>query len=155
MQKEFTGRHMLAILVSFFGVIIAVNVLLAVLANTTWSGLVVANSYVESQAFNAKNKARLAEESLGLTPQYAYKAGTFEVTIVELPSATTHADRVEVTLGRPVDEREDQKLTLRALSSTTFSAPAKLGSGLWSGEIVVNLKNGQLLHQPIRFAVKD
>jgi nitrogen fixation protein FixH len=36
----FTGYHMLAILVAFFGVIISVNLLMAYYANSSWSGLI-------------------------------------------------------------------------------------------------------------------
>ncbi|HLA02420.1 MAG TPA: FixH family protein, partial [Aestuariivirga sp.] len=46
MIRTFTGWHMAAITISFFAVIIAVNLTLAVFASSSWSGLVVANSYV-------------------------------------------------------------------------------------------------------------
>ena len=52
-QGEFTGRHMAIIMVAFFGVIIAVNLTMATLASRSWTGLVVKNSYVESQKFNS------------------------------------------------------------------------------------------------------
>jgi len=52
MTKRFTGYHMLAILVAFFGVVIGVNMLMAVLAVRTFGGTVVDNSYVASQQFN-------------------------------------------------------------------------------------------------------
>ncbi|RWK14298.1 FixH family protein, partial [Mesorhizobium sp.] len=50
--RVFTGRHMLAIILAFFGVVIAVNLTMATLANTSWTGLVVENTYVASQQFN-------------------------------------------------------------------------------------------------------
>ena len=43
---------MAILIVSFFGVIIAVNIVLAVFATRSWTGLVVKNSYVASQDFN-------------------------------------------------------------------------------------------------------
>ena len=52
--RPFTGGHMLAVMVVFFGVVISVNVFLAVVANTSWTGFVVENSYVASQEFNHK-----------------------------------------------------------------------------------------------------
>ena len=45
-------------MLAFFGVIIAVNVVMATLASTSWTGLVVENSYVASQEFNRKADAR-------------------------------------------------------------------------------------------------
>ena len=41
MAKEFTGRHMTAILVGFFGVVIAVNLTMASYATGTFGGVVV------------------------------------------------------------------------------------------------------------------
>ena len=52
MQRAFTGRHMAAIMVAFFGVVIVVNLLNARLASSTFGGEVVENSYVASQDFN-------------------------------------------------------------------------------------------------------
>lgn len=52
MTRKFTGRHMAMILVGFFGIIIAVNMLLASFAVRNFGGTVVDNSYVASQKFN-------------------------------------------------------------------------------------------------------
>ena len=40
-KGEFTGRHMLLLTVGFFGVVAAVNVGMAVVSATSWTGLVV------------------------------------------------------------------------------------------------------------------
>ena len=50
----FTGWHMLAIMIMFFGTIITVNLIMAWNASHSWSGLVVQNTYVASQQFNGK-----------------------------------------------------------------------------------------------------
>lgn len=51
-RREFTGWHMTTILVSFFLVVISVNLLMARFALSTFGGTVVDNSYVASQNFN-------------------------------------------------------------------------------------------------------
>jgi nitrogen fixation protein FixH len=56
-MAEMTGRKVLAITVSAFGVIIAVNFLLAYKAVSTFPGLEVPNSYVASQTFDADRAA--------------------------------------------------------------------------------------------------
>lgn len=48
----FTGWHMLAIMVVFFAVVIAVNLFMASRALGSFSGTVVHNSYVASQQYN-------------------------------------------------------------------------------------------------------
>ena len=53
MAAPLTGRKVLLIAVVAFGVIIGVNVLMAVKAISTFPGLEVQNSYVASQVFDA------------------------------------------------------------------------------------------------------
>ena len=62
---RFTGKHMLAIMVVFFGVVIAVNILMARLATQTFSGVVVDNSYVASQHYNSWLDEAAKEKALG------------------------------------------------------------------------------------------
>ncbi|TKB30132.1 MAG: cytochrome oxidase, partial [Mesorhizobium sp.] len=38
--REFTGGHMLLTILGFFGVVVGVNVTMATLASTSWTGLV-------------------------------------------------------------------------------------------------------------------
>lgn len=63
--RPFTGRHMAMIMVSFFSVVIAVNVFMAREAISTFSGVVVENSYVASQHFNRWLDEARAERALG------------------------------------------------------------------------------------------
>jgi nitrogen fixation protein FixH len=65
MTRRFTGRHMLAAMLAFFGVILAVNMAMATLATRTFGGVVVENSYVASQEFNAWLAAARAQRKLG------------------------------------------------------------------------------------------
>ena len=52
MTRRFTGWHFTAIITAFFGVVIAVNLTMAVFATRTFGGVVVENSYVASQTFD-------------------------------------------------------------------------------------------------------
>ncbi|HEY1146086.1 MAG TPA: FixH family protein [Allosphingosinicella sp.] len=65
MTRRFTGWHMFAILIAFFGVVIAVNITMAMFATRTFGGTVVDNSYVASQKFNGWLAAARAQEELG------------------------------------------------------------------------------------------
>ena len=57
MARELTGRHVLAITLAAFGVIIAVNMVMAVKAVSTFPGLETPNSYVASQEFDRDRQA--------------------------------------------------------------------------------------------------
>ena len=63
--RPFTGRHMAMIMIAFFGVVIAVNVLMARFAVSTFGGVVVENSYVASQHFNRWLDEARVEGALG------------------------------------------------------------------------------------------
>lgn len=65
MSQGFTGRHMLTVMVGFFGLIIAVNLTMARLASDTFGGSIVANSYVASQRFNGWLQAARDQKALG------------------------------------------------------------------------------------------
>jgi nitrogen fixation protein FixH len=64
-SKRFTGYHMAAILIGFFGIVIAVNIYMAKLAIGTFGGTVVDNSYVASQNYNQWLAEAEKQEKLG------------------------------------------------------------------------------------------
>jgi nitrogen fixation protein FixH len=64
-----TGRHVAAIFVGFFGVVIAVNMLMASYAVGGFGGTVVDNSYVASQRFNGWLAQARAQDALGWEAQ--------------------------------------------------------------------------------------
>ena len=65
MGHAFTGRRMAAIMVLFFGTVIAVNFTMAYYASSTFGGIVVENSYVASQQFNRWLDEAAAEKAMG------------------------------------------------------------------------------------------
>ena len=67
----------------FFGVIITVNLTMAYYANSTWSGLVVKNSYVASQEFNGKVEQVKAQEALGWKGSLTSTPGTVRWSLVD------------------------------------------------------------------------
>ncbi|MEM8552067.1 MAG: FixH family protein [Pseudomonadota bacterium] len=63
--RRFTGRHMLAIMVTWFGIVITVNFTMAILANTSWTGLLAKNGYVASINYAKDAAARSTAEERG------------------------------------------------------------------------------------------
>src|SRR5690554_7987410 len=95
-QREFTGRHMLFVMLAFFGVIITVNVTMAVLANRSWTGLVVGNTYVASQEFNERTERGRAQIALGWEPALTVEPGRLAYRIADENGSTISLDRVTV-----------------------------------------------------------
>ena len=81
MRKEFTGRHMAAILVAGFGVVIAVNLMMARFAVSTFGGVVVENSYVASQEFNTWLERAAQSRAIGWEPHASEGPATLPATL--------------------------------------------------------------------------
>ena len=129
--KEFTGRHMLYITLAFFSVIIGVNVLMAVVASRSWTGLVVKNSYVASQNFNAELAAAKSQSARGWTGAIGYKNGGLEFNVHDKSGRPVLLDDVVAHIGRPAYESEDRTLNLAMTSSGTYHVPINFEPGPW------------------------
>ncbi|MGJ8529462.1 FixH family protein [Maritalea sp.] len=135
-QREFTGKHMILVVGLFFGTIITVNLIMAYFATSSWTGLVVKNSYVASQGFNEKLAARRTQDALGWTPNLTYQNGTITYRLENDQGEAIKAGFAEAELKRPSHEREDQLITLLPKEGA-YSADYALGSGAW--DIFVSL----------------
>jgi nitrogen fixation protein FixH len=129
--RAFTGRHMLGVMVAFFGVIITVNLTMAAFAWTSWTGLVVKNSYVASQEFNDRAKAGREQAALGWQGELAYEKGELRYRLVSANGAVVAATGVEVALGRPAYEAEDTTVALSPTGDGSFGGDIALADGQW------------------------
>ena len=103
-QRPVTGRHIAAILVGFFVVVIAVNLLMARLATSTFTGVVVENSYVASQQFNRWLDEARTEDRLGWHATTRRAAdGRVIVVLTGVPDAAEVAGDAWHPLGRMPD----------------------------------------------------
>lgn len=136
-SREFTGRHLLAIMLGFFGVIIAVNVTMAVVAGTSWTGFVVQNSYVASQEFNEKAAEARAQAALGWISHLEIADGVIRYALDDEAGKPVHIESVSVNLRRPAYESEDAKVPLAALpGSNRFAADFAVRDGIWIVEVL-------------------
>lgn len=131
---EFTGRHMFLVMAGFFAVIIAVNVGMATMARTSWTGLVVANTYVASQQFNGKAEIGRAQAALGWTGVLSISGGETRYLLKDgqgrvLPLAST-----TVAFRHPAYEARDMAFML-APDGASFSAATVPADGVWIVEI--------------------
>lgn len=135
MRGPFTGRHMAAILVVGFGVVIAVNFLMAFLAARDFGGVVVDNSYVASQHYNGWLKQAERQRTLGwdATPR-RHTSGVLEVATAGVPAG---AD-VVAEIRRPVGPPDTQRLTLAEHGAGQFVAPSALPAGRWIVRVLID-----------------
>ena len=153
-EKEIKGGHVLAMLIAFFGVIIGVNFLLAYLANSTWSGLVVENGYVASQNFDKDLAKAKAQEALGWKVDFAYGKDSVTINFADAKGAKIDSLNLTGKLQRTVTDKEDQVLTFGWMGSGNYKAPARLAPGLWEVEIDGKGDGVADYHKIFRFVVK-
>lgn len=140
-----TGRHVLAITLAAFGVIIGVNLLLAFKAVGTFPGLEVDNSYVASQSFD---RDRAAQQALGwrVTPDYDGKE--LRLMIRDGQGNPARIKTLTATIGRPTHVRDDQTPQF-AYDDGVFHAPLSLGPGLWNIHLTAEAWDGTQFRQRI------
>jgi nitrogen fixation protein FixH len=153
-QGEFTGRHMLLIMLAFFGIVIGVNAYLAVLASRTFTGLVVANSYVASQTFDKDTAKLVADSAMDIRPLLTFVGGRVHLKFESAAGEAIDVKEPRLTLGHAVSSATDHQLMFSALGRGEFEAQATLGSGFWQGNLVSTLPNGASWERPIRLEVK-
>lgn len=134
-QGEFTGRHMFVLIFSFFAVVFAVNIGMAVVSATSWTGLVVANSYVASQEFEDKRLAHEAQDAAGWESVFTHADGVATLRVVDAAGRPVDLGTVTLFINRPVGGHDDQTLTLERGAGGTYGAPLALGPGVWEAHL--------------------
>lgn len=134
--REFTGRHMLMIMLAFFGVIITVNVVMARFAVTSWTGLVVENSYVASQQFNEKMVAVRTQNDLGWVPKLEIASGKIIFTLNDRIGNPVTMTSGKATFQHPTFEAADWSTSLQPSGNGQLSAVSAISPGVW----VVNVE---------------
>jgi nitrogen fixation protein FixH len=132
--KEFTGRHMLLLAVAFFGVVIAVNVGMSVLAYRSWTGLVVENSYVASQEFETKRIAHEKQLAAGWKSTLTIDGKMAVLNVVDANGREVELGPVTLLVNRPVGGHDDQTVLLER-GANGYTAPVALASGIWDAAI--------------------
>ncbi|QDL92698.1 FixH family protein [Paroceanicella profunda] len=127
MTRPLTGRMVLAIFVTGFGIIIAVNVTMAMLATGTFPGLVVENSYVASQEFD-RNRAE--QEALGWSVSLAHDAGGVVARITDAAGVPVHGLALTAHAARPSTDQGAQELEFID-EGAAYRARFDLPPGLW------------------------
>ncbi|PBB14144.1 cytochrome oxidase [Mesorhizobium loti] len=133
--REFTGRHMLLIILGFFGVVIAVNLTMATLASKSWTGLVVENTYVASQQFNKKAEEGRAQAALGWTGNLTIARSEVRYSLSDATGKPVPLHGVKILFRHPAYEAEDKSVTLALASAQEFAARDVPKDGVWIVEV--------------------
>jgi len=152
---EFTGRHMLIVMLAFFGVIISVNITMAVLAQRSWTGLVVKNSYVASQHFNADLAEARRQSERGWTSALSYTKGEIQLRLLDSDGRPVIIDDLTLAYGRPAYEQADRTASLLYTGEGVYTAAVALLPGIWALQIVGGNGDSRYRRDSRLFVAKD
>ncbi len=149
-ERQFTGKHALAVFVGAFGIIIAVNLVLAYKAVQTFPGLEVKNGYIASQRFNG----RLHEQqALGWDAWAETKGGLLILHIVDAEGDPVRVAELQTVVGRPTHMREDFSPDF-TFDGVAYSTRATLAKGNWNVRVVARNGSGAEFTRRIPLHVK-
>lgn len=148
--QGFTGVHMLLATSAFFCVVIAVNVTMAFYASSSWSGLVVENTYVASQEFNRKAAAMKAMAASGIGGKLSIRGHEIRYDIRDKSGSPATVDNVVLNFKRPVGDHEDFQLTLRKTGEGQFEADHDVAVGDWIVEAISRNGGIVVMHEAKR-----
>ncbi len=142
-SHEITGRHVLFIMLAFFGTVVAVNVTMAINAAGSWSGLVVKNSYVASQSFNKRIAKAEEQAARGWQHDLVLEKGQLVFSLMDANGSPISLAEGSVSIGRPASEVQDQELTLIRQGEGRYVAPITLAPGRWQAHVRAMTSDGQ------------
>lgn len=144
MTKHFTGWHMTTILVTFFGVVIAVNLIMARFAISTFGGTVVDNSYVASQNYNRWLAQADRQERLGWVPTVALDQNR-RVMLQVSKQGTQLTDVVATGIAiHPLGRAKLVPLAFDRLATGALLSRQALPAGRWRVQATINLGADEL-----------
>lgn len=141
MRREFTGKHMAAIIVSGFAIIIAVNLFMATLAVRGFGGVIVENSYVASQEFNDRLEAGRQQKALGWSAEMTRaEAGHLRIETAAIPQQAT----LSAIAYRPLGQLQTTHLLFNETKPGHFASRQPLDTGRWIVRLTVSAPDGRI-----------
>jgi nitrogen fixation protein FixH len=150
-----TGWHFLAIMCFCFGVIIAVNMVMAFIATGTFPGLVVENSYVSSQHYDELLAKAREQDRKGWQPRLFADGGALNFVLADSLGQRVAALAVSAHVGRPATTREDRTIDFTPLADGSYRAQDTLPPGIWEVDLEARQRNALVFRQTQEIFVKS
>jgi nitrogen fixation protein FixH len=134
--RELTGKHVLAMLLVFFGIIITVSIIFTTSAVKTFRGEDVKQSYRQGVDYNQTLEARAAQSDLGWTASInvtgAARDRTFVVQLTDRRGQRLQEIDVTGRLRHPADSTLDRPLAFTAADDGLARADLSDLYGQWT-----------------------
>lgn len=143
--REITGRFVLACLLGFFAVVVAVNMVMARYAVSTFGGVETASSYKAGLAFRGEELAaeRQAERRWQVTADFQSLGAEGRIVTITARDGAGNPQSgliAAARLAHPTDARRDVFADLRDLGAGRYSATVDAPAGQW--DLVIDLSQG-------------
>ncbi|MEP2988403.1 MAG: FixH family protein [Parasphingorhabdus sp.] len=137
-KKKITGFHVTLMFVAFFGVIMAVNFLMAGLALGSFSGTVVDNSYVASQKYNEWLEESRQEAAHGwIIGEPKRRDDKLQLSVLDAEGAALSDPKISAIAYHPVGQTEAINLTFTENTRGLYQSNEALPSGRWKLKISI------------------
>ena len=138
-----TGWHVLAAIVGFFAVVIAVDVTFTVLAVRTFPGEVSVTPYEDGLLYNRKLAQIAAQEALGWRAAAAAEPGRVVLEMRDAQGRALSGLTVTGKLERPATEAGRKLLVFREVGPGLYAASPGALAGAWDLTAVATGRGGR------------
>lgn len=157
--RPLTGRAVLAALVGCFGVMFAVNGIMAYYAVSTFTGVTEASPYEHGLAYEkdilaAKAQAELGWSVSGHVARDDAGAAAIEVRMQDAAGAPVQGLGVTARLESPANAKFDQKATLAETAPGVYAARVTAQPGPWDFEIEATQAGARVFKSQNRIALR-
>ena len=154
--KPITGRHVLLMLVLFFGVMLVANAVFVIVAVRSFPGESEEKSYLQGIHFNETLAARAEQEKLGWRVEIAgFDRDQVELRFYSAEGAVVAGLAVAGDLRRPAFNGADQPLIFRETAPGVYRTELEaLDAGAWDLSGVAEDELGQRFAFKARISVK-
>jgi len=131
--RTLTGRHVLLMMLAFFGVIFTVNGIFLTKAIGTYTGVVSVEPYVKGLKYNDRIEAGERQAALGWSERLDIsREGRIALVLADADGRPVRSLVVKGGIGRPSTSRLDRAVALTETAPGTYSMDAgKLDEGTW------------------------
>lgn len=156
--RKLTGKHVLLILICFFGTVAAANFVMIRYATTTFSGEVAKKPYEQGLAFNKEIVAAREQEARGwkVDGKVKREAGKalVEISARDAAGAPLTGLRVEATLASPTDKKLDHPVKLDEAGGGVYRGATDVASGSWDLELKAGRDGARLFQSRNRVTLE-
>ena len=151
-----TGRTVLLCLISFFGVIFAMNIVMVRVALSSFSGVETDSAYKAGLSFNNDAAAARAQDARHWSVDASIQRGEATRLIITARDAQAHAVeglRPDVRLAHPTDKRRDVSLEFVELTPGQFQSLTPMPEGQWDLVIGLNRETETVFRSKSRISL--